>query len=171
MQFTDPAAIHEYWHNYIGLVPQQTLREALITNTDELHAFLQEIEDKDWSFAYAEGKWSITGVIQHLIDTERIFQYRALSFARGEEQSLPGFDHNAYVDRAPTAERTAAAMAEEYRIVRTSTNALYMSMGEKEAAMLGTANGNRISVEAIGFVLCGHFLHHRNVLQERYLKQ
>ena len=120
------------------------------------------------NYAYAEGKWTIKQMLQHVIDTERIFAYRALAIARKEPASLLGFDENEYAKNGTAAHRNWKDMLIEWRVVRQSTNLLFASFTEEQLNLPGTANGNPISVNAIGFILFGHALHHLHILKERY---
>jgi hypothetical protein len=120
------------------------------------------------NYAYAEGKWTIKQMLQHVIDTERIFAYRALAIARKEPASLLGFDENEYAKNGTAAHRNWKDMLIEWRVVRQSTNLLFASFTEEQLKLTGTANGNPISVNAIGFILFGHALHHLHILKERY---
>jgi hypothetical protein len=120
------------------------------------------------NYAYAEGKWTIKQMLQHVIDTERIFAYRALAIARKEPASLLGFDENEYAKNGTAAHRNWKDMLIEWRVVRQSTNLLFASFTEEQLKLTGTANGNPISVNAIGFILFGHALHQLHILKERY---
>lgn len=118
--------------------------------------------------AYEPGKWTIKQMFQHVIDTERIFAFRALAIARRETQNLPSFDENEYASHATAAARNWKDMLIEWRMVRQSTNMLFASFTEEDMKQKGTVNGNTLSVNAIGFIIYGHALHHLHVLKERY---
>ena len=107
-------------------------------------------------------------MFQHVIDTERIFAYRALAIARGEATPIPGFDENEYANNATAANRNWKDMLVEWRVVRQSTNLLFASFTEEQQKRLGTASDNPISVNALGFIIFGHALHHLHILKERY---
>lgn len=124
---------------------------------------LEKIND-----AYEEGKWTIKQMFQHVIDTERIFAYRALAIARKEMLALPGFDEKEYAKNATAANRNWKDMLIEWRMVRQSTNMLFASFTEEDMKQKGTASGNPISVNALGFIIFGHCLHHLHILKERY---
>ncbi|RYF79513.1 MAG: DinB family protein, partial [Chitinophagaceae bacterium] len=94
----DLQTVPEFFQKYVNKVQNEDVKKAIEDNTEETVRFLQAISDEKWSYRYAEGKWSIKEMIQHIIDGERIFSYRALCFARGEKTSLPGFDENDYAD-------------------------------------------------------------------------
>ena len=107
-----------------------------------------------------------------MIDTERIFAYRALSIGRGEKQPLPGFDENSYADAAPAAHRKLKGLSEELLTLRKATIILYRSL-DKEYSLqkTGVASGKNITVNALGFIMVGHVLHHVNIINERYLNR
>ncbi|MEK0422624.1 MAG: hypothetical protein RLZ95_534 [Bacteroidota bacterium] len=120
------------------------------------------------NYAYAEGKWTIKQMFQHVIDTERIFAYRALAIARKEPGALLGFDENEYAKNGTASNRNWKDMLTEWRVVRQSTNLLFASFSEEQIKSMGTASGLPISVNALGFIIFGHALHHLHILKERY---
>jgi hypothetical protein len=120
------------------------------------------------NYAYEPGKWTIKQLFQHVIDTERIMAYRALAISRKEPASLLGFDENEYAKNAPATHRNWKDMLTEWRVVRQSTNLLFASFTEEQMKEMGKANGHPISVNALGFIIFGHALHHLHVIKERY---
>ena len=120
------------------------------------------------NYAYGPNKWTIKQMFQHVIDTERIFAYRALAIARKEPVALNGFDENEYAKNGTAINRNWKDMLVEWRVVRQSTNLLFASFTEEQNKAIGTASGNPISVNAIGFIIFGHALHHLHILKERY---
>ena len=120
-------------------------------------------------YRYAEGKWSIRELLGHLVDTERIFAYRALCMARGERQPLPGFDENAYVENAGFERRTLQSLLAEYLAVREATVLLFGSFDGAALVQTGVSNGNPVSVRALMYATAGHEQHHAGILRERYL--
>jgi uncharacterized damage-inducible protein DinB len=158
-----------FYQRYIDLVTGDNVLTILENSVAPLQDFLISLENKDLSYAYAPGKWTIAQLLQHIIDTERIFSYRALCIARGEKQSLPGFNENSYADAAPATNRKLKGIAEELLTIRKASIILFRSL-EKEKALnlLGTASNNPISVNAIGFIMVGHVLHHQQVILEKY---
>jgi uncharacterized damage-inducible protein DinB len=117
----------------------------------------------------AEGKWTIKDIIQHIIDAERVFAYRALCFARNDKTELPGFEENDYVEEAYGSKRSIMELLTELSAVRHSTLLLFKSFREEQLLRIGIACDNPMSVRAIGFVIIGHQNHHQKVFQERYL--
>ncbi|MBC6989726.1 DinB family protein [Hymenobacter sp. BT491] len=143
--------------------------ELLEQQTAELQQLLGGLSEEQALTAYAPGKWSIKEMVQHLTDTERIFAYRALCIARGETQSLPGFDENTYAAESDANSRTLSELLAENEMVRKSSLALFRSFRPAQLDRVGLANNNPISVRALLYVLPGHEAHHINVLRERYL--
>lgn len=162
-------AVPPFYHRYISLVQQDDVNRALSDNTSKTVALLEEIPEEKWSHRYETGKWSIREMVQHLIDAERIFSYRALCIARGEKQSLPGFEENDYAAASGADRRNKEDLLEEFRLVRKSTEALFRSFTEDQLHKIGVANNKTIPVNAIGFITAGHAMHHLNILRERYL--
>lgn len=157
-----------YYGVYIEQVAASPLDQSLTRQPDALRAMLADCSPEQASFRYAEGKWSIREVVGHMIDCERIFAMRALCIARGEQQPLPGFDENAYVDSARFDQRSLASLVDEFAAVRAATVALYASFNEEDLQRRGTANGGTFTPHAIAWILAGHVSHHTRVLQERY---
>lgn len=156
-----------YFQPYMDLVNEPAL-EAMAKALKELEDFHKLIDESKSTYRYAEGKWSVNEVLLHLVDCERIFNYRALSFSRGELE-VPGFDHDLYVTHSHADERTVADIFAEYAKVRAASLALFASFNEQHLNTMGKANGNPISVRALGFLITGHQRHHLNVIKERYL--
>ncbi|GAB3891110.1 DinB family protein [Larkinella knui] len=153
---------------YIDLVDTEnvigTLRQQLAT-VESLYKNLTVVQQ---NYRYAAGKWSPKEMLGHMIDTERIFMYRALCISRGEQQSLPGFDENDYVEKANFDAQSQQQLITHYTFVRQSTLALAESLTEEAQQRIGTANGLPISARAIFSVLAGHERHHLTILAERY---
>ncbi|SHH54169.1 DinB family protein [Flavobacterium defluvii] len=137
-----------------------------------LHAFIRFVQDipmDKFDYRYAEGKWTIKDIIQHVIDTERIFAYRALRFSRNDQTPLPNFEEEDYAKNTDAGSRSIQDLLTEFSAVRHSTLLFYKSLSEEQLKRIGTASGNQISVRALGFVMIGHQKHHQKVFQERYL--
>ncbi|HZH96717.1 MAG TPA: DinB family protein [Flavisolibacter sp.] len=161
--------VPQFYHAYINLVADADLNETFVQHQITLPALLQNLEPAKWNFQYAEGKWTIKEMVQHIIDTDRIFCYRALCFARKESAALPGFDENNYAVASRAARRNRSDLMEELKTVQRSSAQLFASFDEVDFQSGGISNGNYISVAAIGFSLVGHTLHHVNILKARYL--
>ena len=158
-----------YTINYISLVPDGDIVATLGKQLDEMLALIRSISESRGDFRYEEGKWSIKEVIGHIIDGERIFAYRALRFARGDETPLSGFEQDDYVRNGGFDKRTLSDLANEYEHVRQSTIALFSNLDEEAWVRLGLSNNNPASVRALAFMIAGHERHHIEILRSRYL--
>lgn len=165
----DISNVPEWFHGYINQTSENDVLEAIKSNTEASLVFFHSIPEEKWTHRYAEGKWSIKEMVQHIIDAERIFSYRALCFARGEKQSLPGFEENDYAAASKADKRSKDELLEEFETVRRSIKQLFSSFDDEQLSATGISNNNTISVNAIGFIIPGHVQHHINVLKERYL--
>lgn len=157
-----------FYHKYIALVPEQEPLDALKAQDAWLCEWLNQFTEEQADYAYAPGKWTIKQVFQHMIDTERIFAHRALWFARCSTEPQPGFDENAYAQVADCSHRSLASLKEELQAVRHSTKCLVESFTATEFNRGGIASGNFVTVNALAFMIAGHVLHHKSVLEERY---
>jgi len=160
----------DYYDRYIRLVPDKMdLREALI----ECHPFGHDITWKTLEnigdLVYSQQKWTMKQIVQHLIDTERIMAYRALCIARRDKTPLPGFDENNYVDTSEADSRTFESLKHEFHVLRQSTIELFATFDHEIMRRSGICSERKISVGALGFVICGHPIHHLKVIEERYL--
>lgn len=164
-----PTEYHSYYKQYITALEDVHLMNALKSGLDNISNFVAQIPDSKMNFSYADGKWSVAEILIHLIDAERVFQYRALRFARGDKTELQGFDQDLYVPQSSAEKRSKNDILEEFIAVRNSSCTLFNSFGDNELKRLGSANGTPMSVRALGFVICGHQKHHFRILKERYL--
>lgn len=169
MSKPSPTSYPGYFQRYIDQVPEQDLKLAFANQSKVIKDFLPTISEEKSKHAYAEGKWTIKEILQHMIDTERIFNYRALCFARGEKTSLPGFEENDYAANSNANQRSWNELVTEFNSLRESTQMLYDSFTEEALSTTGTANNNPLTVASIGFISVGHFYHHKKVIEERYL--
>ena len=159
-----------YYGTYIDTVTNEyNLVEELEISVHRLVKFVQDIPMDKFDYRYAEGKWTIRQMLQHMIDTERVFSYRATAFARGEQQGLPGFDENAYAAAADVTIRNFQEMKEELLILRRSVHFMYKGFTLEALMAAGEANHNRVTVNALGYIIVGHVRHHFRILKERYL--
>lgn len=164
-----PTTFAAYYTPYIQAVGDQDLLEALEISLHEFIYFVREIPLGKHEYRYAEGKWTIKDIIQHLIDSERIFSYRALRIARNDKTPLPSFEQNDYADVARANDRNLQSLLEELSITRHSTLQLFKTFNDEELRRTGTAAEYPIMVGTVGFVIVGHMMHHQKVYQERYL--
>lgn len=159
-----------YQENYMKLVDSTwSLTEELEVSLHNFIRFVREIPMDKFDYRYADGKWTIKDIIQHLIDTERIFAYRALRFSRNDFIELPGFDENMYADNAYGNSRHLQSLLDELALVRQCSIALYKSLSNEDLLKGGQASGYYISVRALGFAIIGHQNHHMKIYKERYL--
>jgi hypothetical protein len=158
-----------YYHSYISQVEQNDLPEALNHSHQQFIALLNKLPQQKHNYRYAEGKWTIKEMLAHIIDTERVFMYRALSFARNDKSELPGFDENEWAAEANAEARSMDALIEEYKHARKANMLFFEGITDEISRRKGKANNNALSVRAIGFIISGHELHHLSVLKERYL--
>lgn len=164
----NPNEYAPFYQTYIDKVSGDDIHEVLSRYSRASLAFWQQIPEEKGDHAYAPGKWSIKQVLNHISDAERIFAYRALRIARGDETALAGFDENEYADAAKVHHRTLKDLVHEFQSVRAATLSLFQSLGEAELSRLGTANGAAVSPNAIGYIIIGHAQHHEAVARERY---
>jgi uncharacterized damage-inducible protein DinB len=158
-----------YYGTYIGKVGDGDIVRALAGQIGETLALLESIPESQAGHRYAEGKWSIRELVGHVCDTERIFTYRALRFARGDETPLPGFDENAYAAAARHDQRSLAGLADELDAIRRATVAFFDGLHPEQWVRRGVANGKTMSVRALAWVAAGHERHHVEILRSRYL--
>jgi uncharacterized damage-inducible protein DinB len=157
-----------YYGRYIERVAAGDVVAALRAQFPGTLAYLRAIPESRAGHRYAEGKWSIREVVGHLSDAERIFAYRALRFARGDQTALPGFDENAFVANARFDDRKLASLVDEFAAVRAATVAQFDALYPEEWMRIGTASEKQMSVRALAWVIAGHELHHLDVLKTRY---
>lgn len=169
---SDQLPIQEYpifYKAYIEVLENVHLIEELEICLHDFIRFVQNIPMEKFDYRYAERKWTIKDIIQHLIDAERIFSYRALRISRNDKTPLPGFEENDYVDNANANDRSLQDLLTEFSAVRHASLLLFKSFSQNQLIRTGIASGNEVSVRAIGFIIIGHQKHHQNIFQERYL--
>ena len=158
-----------YYNSYIEKLPDGDISEILGHSWEQTRSFLSTVDEERSQHRYAQGKWSIREVVGHLLDAERIFTCRALRFARNDATELPGFDENEYVVHSNYDERRLSDLIQEFDHLRRANIHLFASFDETVGELGGNANGDPITVRAIPWIIAGHELHHREVMQERYL--
>jgi hypothetical protein len=160
---------HPYFKSYIENVSNVSLLEALEQGFRKSSEFFKNIPEEKVEYRYAEGKWTPKEILLHLVDAERVFCYRALQFSRSLNVSLEGFDENEFVNNSRANSRSLENILSEYNAVRKATIILFKSFENDVLKRCGKVNGTLVSIAAIGFILAGHEIHHRNILIERYL--
>ena len=158
-----------FYHTYVMALGNVDLLVELRNGKQVLLSLLEEIPEEKLTYAYAEGKWTLAEALVHMLDTERIFQYRALCIARNDKSEFPGFDQDAYVPVSNANNRSKKDLINEYVAVRDSSITLFASLDEEALKRVGVASGSKMSVRALGFITSGHQAHHVRILRERYL--
>ena len=169
MKRSDIDPMPKFYDRYINLVEDVDVLEALEIHSPEVLFSEVDLLEALGDSVYAPGKWTIKDIIQHCIDTERIMSYRALRFARNDQTPLPGFEENDYAQNTLASERTLEDLLDEFEIVRAATLAQFQNFNADMLHRSGPASSSTISVGALGFMLVGHAIHHKHVIQERYL--
>ncbi|MEM8848188.1 MAG: DinB family protein [Bacteroidota bacterium] len=160
---------HPYYGNYIALSSKGSLLEELKLGATEFQDFVSSIPGDKMNYSYELGKWTIAELLLHLIDAERVFQHRAFRFARNDKTPLPGFEQDDYVPETTAEMRTKEAILDEFEAVRNSSIQLFSSFNDDTLKRMGKASGSPMSVRALGRVICGHQIHHFDIIRKRYL--
>ena len=158
-----------FYEKYITLVAGADILSALEAQQLVTSQLLAARSEREGNFRYAPDKWSVKEVVGHVADCERIFAYRALRIARGDQTPLSGFEQDDYVRNGGFGERTVVELAEEFTQVREATIALFRGLDETAWQRRGVANNNEVTVRALAYIVAGHELHHRRILEEKYL--
>ncbi len=164
----EPSEYAPYYERYISLVQGDNILSILDTQRRQTMLLLSGRDEEDGNFSYAPGKWSTKEVLGHLCDTERIFAYRALRIARGDTTPLPGFEQDDYVRNGPFANRSLSDLVEEFIAVRRASLSLLRNLDEAAWMRRGVASKNEVTVRALAYMIAGHELHHRKILEEKY---
>jgi DinB superfamily len=159
----------EYYFKYIDRITSNDVTSVLETQVDETTAFLRGISEEKSLYRYAPGKWSIRQAWNHVNDSERVFIFRALWFARGFESPLPSYEQEIAVAAAGADEVSWARHVDEFRQIRLATVAFFRNLPPEAWKRSGTASGNRCTVRALAYIVAGHLVHHMGILRERYL--
>jgi len=166
----NPTEFNPYYEQYIRkLQDHLQLREGFEAGKANVIRFFEAIPEEKANYRYAPGKWSIKEILQHLIDTERVFMYRCFRIARNDRTALPGFDQDTYIEPSGAAAKTMAALLNEYKAVRQSFISLLGSLSDAHLQYTGTASGGAMSARAAAFIILGHEIWHTEIIKERYL--
>jgi len=158
-----------YYDSYFEFLSvDKNILQQMNDDADAFQQIIAQLPQESYGFSYAENKWTVAQVLQHIIDTERILAYRALCIARGEKNSLPGFDENEYNKHADMDQKDFHLLAIEFFMVRQASISLFLGMSEAELKRSGTANNNPVTVIALAHMIVSHARHHFKVLKERY---
>jgi uncharacterized protein (TIGR03083 family) len=161
----DSTEYAEYYKNYIACVPEGPLTDFLTQQAKQYRQLLSKVSDHDASAPTAPGKWSIKQVLGHICDTERVMAYRVLRFARGDQKELHGFEQDDYVREAASNSRNLEDLLNEFDSVRQATVALLKSLPPGADTRVGVANGNRVTVRGLAYIVAGHAQHHYELLK------
>ena len=159
-----------YYGRYISLVPDGEILALLSNQLEATAALLRSLSESRANFRYGADKWSIKQVVGHLIDTERIFAYRALRFARNDKTPLPGYEQDDYIRSASFDDCPLSDLVAELESVRRSNLFLFRHLDNEAWVRRGVANDSEVSVRALAYIIAGHELHHRDILRTRYLQ-
>jgi uncharacterized damage-inducible protein DinB len=160
-----------YYDRYISLVKSHDVVGELEEQRRQTLLLLSGRSEEDGDLRYAPGKWSVKEVLGHMNDTERIMSYRALRIARGDATPIEGYEQDDYVRNGPSARLALADLIEDYIAVRRATVSLFRNLDDAAWTRRGVANKNEVTVRALAYIIAGHELHHRGILEEKYLKQ
>jgi len=153
---------------YVNKVPGEDILGFLQTQLEATRSLFSRLDPTKGDHRYAAGKWSVKEVLGHIIDTERVFSYRLVTFARGDQTALPGFDQDVWAQHANYSQMPIADLAEEFEAVRHSTIVFLKHLAPEARDRRGTANGKQVTARAIAFMVGGHAQHHLDILKERY---
>jgi uncharacterized damage-inducible protein DinB len=159
-----------YYENYIKKVDKTvSVLDQLKSNAKSTVELIKSLNETQLTYSYAEGKWSIKDIIQHLIDCERVFIYRAMRFARNDKSPLPFFDEDAFAKEANADKLTTSKLLKEFTTTRNATIAFFNNQSASVMKRIGIASNYNMSVRACAWIICGHEIHHMGVIKERYL--
>ena len=165
----DTSEYAPYYGRYVGLVTGSDIVDSLAHQAVSTEAYLKALPPSKSDFRYAPGKWTIKEVVAHVIDSERVFAYRALSFARGDAAHLPGYEQEDWMKALSLEDVALESLIDEYKDVRGATVHLFGHLSPEAWKRRGTANENPVSVRALAYIIAGHELHHLKVLREKYM--
>lgn len=158
----------KYIQRYLDLIPSEKWIDEMKISGVKTLEFFNSLTPEHSEYAYAKGKWTLKELLQHLIDAERIFAYRALRFSRKDKTELPGWDEELYAKHY-SKERNLKGLIDEFDSVRRSSVLFFEDLNAEQFAETGVANKNEISVETLGKLIVGHNIHHLNIINERYI--
>jgi len=164
----EPGEYAPYYERYISLITGSDILGTLDGQRRQMLLLLSGRDQSDGDIRYAADKWSVKEVLGHVCDTERIFAYRALRISRGDRTPIEGFEQDDYVKNGPFARAPLAEIIEDYIAVRRATLTLLRNLEEAAWTRRGVANKNEVTVRALAYIMAGHELHHRRILEEKY---
>lgn len=158
-----------YYHTYIGKVEGDDIIQILKDRKESFIAFMQSLPEDKWLYKYGEDKWTIKEAVIHIIDTERIFAYRALRAARNDQAPMAGFDQDQYVPNSNANNRSISSIINEFSLLRDSNIAMLENVNAEMAGRLSEASGLPVTARSLAFMMAGHEIHHHQIIEERYL--
>jgi uncharacterized damage-inducible protein DinB len=158
-----------FYKGYADAATGASLEEVLQVHPSFIRDRILELPEEKSNYRYAADKWTIKELLQHMIDTERVFSYRALRISRNDQTPLAGFDENYFAANAPVAHRKLEDLVKEFLLLREATDLMIRSFQEHQLNYIGNASNTKISLKALCFIIYGHNLHHLKILKERYL--
>jgi hypothetical protein len=164
----EPTEYGPFYAGYLRRVKGLSIAEAWEKDETGWNALFGTLSDDILDFAYAKGKWSVSRVILHCLDAERIFAVRALRLLRGELRDLTGYDQDAYAEAAPSGNQSVDDLRFQWEASRNLTRSVFVHAGEEKMQFIGSADGKPVSARALGLIIPGHNLHHLSILNERY---
>ncbi|MCM4171015.1 DinB family protein [Arenibacter sp. TNZ] len=163
-------AYHQFYGTYLSVLDDSELHDLLVIGKKEMKLFIENIPVDKLISSYSKGKWTLAEVLLHIIDAERVFQYRALRFLRHDKTPLPGFDQDLYVRDSNANSRSKESLINEFNAVREASITLFQNLDNKDLSRSGIASNIEWTVATLGFVICGHQKHHLQIIANRYLQ-
>lgn len=160
---------HPYYETYVGKVGEGPILSILSQQEVDIADFFRNLPADRWDYRYADGKWTIKEVLLHIIDTERIFSYRALRVGRKDSIPLPGYEQDPYVISSGANSRTPESLIAEFETVRAASLQLFNHLPADAWEQMGTASDSSITPLALAYIIAGHELHHVKIIKERYM--
>lgn len=165
-----PSEYNSYFGRYIQLVPEGNFLQLLSDNLQLVKSFFSSIKKDKQDYRYQPDKWTIKQILLHIIDTERVMSYRALTISRGDAQVVfPSMDENLFAENAIVGNRSMENLLEEFSAVRRASNFLFENMSDEQSLYTGTVMKEKTTARALGYIIVGHAMHHIDVIKERYL--
>lgn len=165
----DIERVPAFYQGYVEYVKDMDLLDALRHAAKVVQQTVPYIPEDKGAFRYAEEKWTIKEVLNHMMDAERVFAYRALRFSRNDQTPLHAFEEKDYAPEANAHSRNIQQFAREMKRLRETTIDLFLSFTPEMLEREGTASEKRLSVKNLGYIIAGHDIHHITILRERYL--
>ena len=169
-EYPDSSEYVRFYTDYVELVEKGNIINILSRQMHDMFTLINSAPGEKAYYAYKPGKWTLKEVIGHIIETERVFAFRAFAISRGEQQPLPGMDQEAYMKGNNYSKRSISNLANEYLAVRVSTIHLLSNMTKEMISAKGIASDAAVTVRALAFIIAGHELHHVNMIKDKYLQ-